>query len=147
MNLIWHSLRLRYSLDWDQGGRIFEKRNRTKPGQKPDIPNMSEMSDTSELPIPSEITEPPLSPDILSLDDTESGFFNGGIPENDSLDAFYDDFGDFDLGRVSKWKTLFSKPVSWLAITSRIFASTCKPCQDFEFEATGESALTVSETY
>ena len=54
------------------------------------------MSDTSDLSIPS---VPPLSP---ILEDSESEFFYGGIPENDTVDDLFEDFGDFDLVRVSK---------------------------------------------
>ena len=45
---------------------------------------------------------PPLSPDIQPVDTTTDGFFAVDVSADDTVYELYADFGDFDLGGVSK---------------------------------------------
>ena len=47
---------------------------------------------------------PPLSPDIQPVDTTTDGFFAVDVSADDTVYELYADFGDFDLGGVSKWR-------------------------------------------
>ena len=73
--------------------------NKEKSRTTPNMSDMSQMSDTSELSMSS---VPPLSPDILPSDTTTDGFFAIDVYEDDTWEDVYADFGNFDLGGVSK---------------------------------------------
>ena len=73
--------------------------NKEKSWTTPNMADMSQMSDTSELSMSS---VPPLSPDILPSDTTTDGFFGIDVYGDDTFDDLYADFGNIDLGWVSK---------------------------------------------
>jgi len=73
--------------------------NKEKSWTTPNMSDMSQMSDTSELSMSS---VPPLSPDILPSDTTTDEFFGIDVYEDDTLDDLFADFGNIDLGGVSK---------------------------------------------